>query len=57
MSEEAVWGRWRLAWHVFFYLLLAYSTATAISDESPSAAGIVARLALAGALAVGTPGG
>jgi len=50
MSEEAVWGRWRLAWHVFFYLLLAYSTATAISDESPSAAGIVARLALAGAL-------
>src|SRR6266545_886265 len=46
MSEEAVWGRWRLAWHVFFYLLLAYSTATAISDESPSAAGIVARLGL-----------
>jgi signal transduction histidine kinase len=49
-SEEVVWGRWRLAWHAFFYLLLAYATATAISDSSPSAAGIAVRLALAAAL-------
>jgi signal transduction histidine kinase len=49
-SEEGAWGRWRLAWHAFFYLLLAYATAVSISDESPSAAGIAARLALAGAM-------
>ncbi|HZC99426.1 MAG TPA: histidine kinase, partial [Actinomycetes bacterium] len=26
MSEEAAWGRWRVAWHVFFYLLLEAAT-------------------------------
>jgi signal transduction histidine kinase len=51
LSEQAAWGRWRLAWHAFFYLLVAYATATAISDASPSAAGIAARLALVGTLA------
>ena len=49
-DETAVWGGWRLAWHAFFYLLLAYATATALADSSPSAAGIAARLALASAL-------
>jgi signal transduction histidine kinase len=50
MSGEVAWGRWRLAWHGFFYLLVAYATATAIADASPSAAGVAARLALVGAL-------
>jgi signal transduction histidine kinase len=50
MSEEVAWGRWRVAWHVFFYLLVAYATAVSISDASPSAAGIAARVALAGVL-------
>jgi signal transduction histidine kinase len=50
MSEDAAWGRWRLAWHSFFYLLVAYTTATAISDGSPTVAGIAARLALVGVL-------
>jgi signal transduction histidine kinase len=49
-GEGAVWGWWRLAWHAFFYLLLAYATATAIADSSPAAAGIAARLVLALAL-------
>jgi signal transduction histidine kinase len=49
-GETAIWGRWRLAWHAFFYLLLAYATATAIADSSLSTAGIAARLALASAL-------
>jgi len=49
-GEAAIWGRWRLAWHVFFYLLLTYATATAITDTSPSAAGIVGRLVLVAAL-------
>lgn len=50
MTGEVAWGRWRLAWHGFFYLLVAYATATAIADASPSAAGVAARLALVGAL-------
>src|SRR6266498_222728 len=50
MSGEVAWGRWRLAWHGFCYLLVAYATATAIADASPSAAGVAARLALVGAL-------
>ncbi len=49
-GEAAIWGRWRVAWHVFFYLLLAYATDTAITDTSPSAAGIAGRLALVAAL-------
>jgi signal transduction histidine kinase len=48
--QEAAWARWRVAWHAFFYLLLAYATVTALADSSPSAVGIAARLALAGAL-------
>ena len=50
MTQEVAWGRWRLVWHGFFYLLLAYATATALVDASLSAAGVAARLALAGAL-------
>lgn len=50
MTREVAWGRWRLVWHGFFYLLVAYATATAISDASPSAAGVATRLALVGAL-------
>jgi signal transduction histidine kinase len=45
------WGRWRLAWHAFFYLLVAYATGTAIAEGSPSAAGLTVRLALVAALA------
>jgi signal transduction histidine kinase len=51
MTQQATWGRWRLAWHGFFYLLVAYATATAIAEASPSAGGLAARLALVGALA------
>jgi signal transduction histidine kinase len=50
MTQEVARGRWRLAWHGFFYLLVAYATATAIADASPSAAGLAARLALVVAL-------
>ncbi|HZD00074.1 MAG TPA: histidine kinase, partial [Actinomycetes bacterium] len=50
MSEEAAWRRWRVAWHVFFYLLVAAATATAVSAASVSPLGIAVRLALAVAL-------
>jgi signal transduction histidine kinase len=50
MTQEVAQGRWRLAWHGFFYLLVAYATGTAIADASPSAAGLTVRLALVGAL-------
>jgi signal transduction histidine kinase len=50
VTPETAWGRWRLAWHGFFYLLVAYATGTAIADASLSAAGVAARLALVGAL-------
>jgi signal transduction histidine kinase len=51
MTQQVTWGRWRLAWHGFFYLLVAYATATAIAEASPSAGALAARLALVGALA------
>jgi signal transduction histidine kinase len=51
MTQEVARGRWRLAWHAFFYLLVAYATGTAITDTALSAAGLTARLALVGALA------
>jgi signal transduction histidine kinase len=50
-AEEAVEGRWRIAWHGFFYVLLAYATAAAISGVAPSAATVAAQMVPAVALA------
>jgi signal transduction histidine kinase len=51
-GEEPVSGRWRIAWHGFFYLVLAYATgaALALGQGSGSAGAAAARLALAAAL-------
>jgi signal transduction histidine kinase len=46
------WERWRVAWHVFFYLLLVYATFEATTGTSQSAASKAVRLSLAAALGV-----
>jgi signal transduction histidine kinase len=47
-----MWERWRTAWHVFFYLLLAYATIEATTGAAQSAASKAVRLSLAAALGV-----
>jgi signal transduction histidine kinase len=49
-GEQTIWERWRLAWHVFFYLLLAYTTVEATAGAAQSAASKAVRLLLAAAL-------
>jgi signal transduction histidine kinase len=49
-GEQTIWERWRLAWHVFFYLLLAYTTVEATTGAAQSAASKAVRLLLAAAL-------
>jgi signal transduction histidine kinase len=49
-GEQTIWERWRLAWHVFFYLLLAYTTVEATTGAAQSAASKAVRLSLAAAL-------
>jgi signal transduction histidine kinase len=51
-GEETIWERWRVAWHVFFYLLLAYATFEATTGASQSAASKAVRLSLAAVLGV-----
>ena len=50
---QATWGRWWIAWHGFFYLVLAYATGAALTlgGDHRSAGAVGARLALATALA------
>lgn len=47
---SSIWERWRTAWHVFFYLLLAYTTIEATTGASQSAASKALRLSLAAVL-------
>jgi signal transduction histidine kinase len=49
-GEGTIWERWRVAWHVFFYLLLAYATIEATTGAFQSAASKAVRLSLAAAL-------
>jgi len=50
IGEGTIWERWRIAWHAFFYLLLAYATIEATTGASQSAASKAVRGALAAAL-------
>jgi signal transduction histidine kinase len=51
-GEATIWERWRTAWHVFFYLLLAYATIEATTGASQSTGSRAVRLTLAAALGV-----
>jgi signal transduction histidine kinase len=51
-GEETIWERWRVAWHLFFYLLLAYATFEATTGASQSVASKAVRLSLAAVLGV-----